>query len=72
MIDIDLKTALTFAANDNHVNVLKYLIGNRANVNHEDSFGKTPLLRAVEKVNLESVKVLLDFGASLESTDSDR
>lgn len=42
---------------------LMFLIENKADVNYENFFGKTPLFYAVENDNLQVAKILLDNGA---------
>lgn len=46
---------------------LKYLLQNGLEVDHENEFGKTPLMYAVQYNQLESVKLLLDHGANPNS-----
>ena len=52
--------------NKNSVNIDKiiYLIQNKVNINLLDVFGWTALMYAVEKNNVELVKLLLQYGAN--------
>ena len=60
------ETALYLAAKYNHVAVLTYLIHLNANINHQDRMGKTPLWEASFRGHLETVKLLLFFGADAQ------
>jgi hypothetical protein len=42
----------------------------QANINHQDSQKKTPLLHAVEQKHLRAVRLLLTFGADKSLTDN--
>lgn len=48
------------------LSTVRALIARGANVNHESSFGATPLETAASKGNYELVRMLLDAGAALE------
>jgi ankyrin repeat protein len=49
--------------------VVQCLLDNGANVNARDEDGKTPLLYAVSKCNIERARLLLSFGANSLCTD---
>ena len=58
-------TPLTIAAQNGHVEVVKILLENHANVDHRDRTGEcTPLIRAARKGNKEVVKLLLKRNAN--------
>lgn len=49
--------------------ILKYLLDKRANVNMQNSEGSTPLKHAVVGNRVESIKILLKYGADTEIKD---
>lgn len=59
--DKDGRTPLHMAALYNQVEVVRELIGRKADIEAEDDLGYTPLLRAVSKDNLEAVEVLWKY-----------
>lgn len=46
---------------------LEYLLKIGNNPNHENGFGKTPLMYAVQRNNIESVQLLLKYGANVHT-----
>ncbi|HOT74841.1 MAG TPA: ankyrin repeat domain-containing protein [Candidatus Wallbacteria bacterium] len=52
-------------ANELFIDLIKYLIKNKADVNACGNDGKTPLMYAVEANDTESVKLLIDSGADI-------
>ena len=66
-------THLGHAANDGHLDIARLLLEARANTEHTDKDGKTPLLLAGEKGYRESdvARMLVEAGANMEHTDTD-
>lgn len=62
------RTPLHWAAQHGHVEVVRTLIDNGADVNAKDVFGRTPLHLAVSHPNV--IALLLDAGASVDARDS--
>jgi ankyrin repeat protein len=62
---IDEDTALFSAIKDNQLETTKLLIEFKADVNHKNHIGDTPLHLAVQTGNLKLVKLLLSSGAKL-------
>jgi len=60
-------TALRFAAQFNHKEIVLYLLSKGASTKIKAYDGIDPLLSAVEKRNIDIVKILLDHGASPNS-----
>jgi len=58
-------TALGYAASDNHVSVVKYLLRAGVDVNSRDSSQDTPVLRAAAEGHTEMVGYLAERGADL-------
>ena len=52
-----------------HTDLVKLLIESGANINKPDHVGRTPLMIASFKGNLETVKLLIDAGANLNIQD---
>jgi len=63
-VDATNVTALRFAAQFGHVEIVKYLLSKGASTKIVAKDGRDPLFSAVENFNLEVVKVLLEAGAS--------
>lgn len=61
----DQDTALTFASNLGHTEIVKYLLEKGANVNLSDANGRTPLWYASGVDNFENVKLLINAGADV-------
>jgi ankyrin repeat protein len=63
--DSDGWTALHYAAQSGNISIGKALLENKAQVDIKDSYGNTPLLRAVFnfKGNGDMIKLLLKYGA---------
>ena len=64
-------TPLIFAAYEGHVNVVKLLIENKANIHARGEFGRTALLNAAENGHTECIEELLKHGADIEVKDDD-
>jgi len=61
-----VNTALISATYGNHMELVKLLVKNGANVNARDSdHNQTPIFYAVQRQNLEMVKFLVDHGARI-------
>jgi ankyrin repeat protein len=67
--DSHLRTSLIWATFYNNLDLLKWLIANGADINHQDNVGYTALHFAGQEKKLESAQLLLDKGASLEIAD---
>ena len=57
------RTPLHWAAEYGHLEIVKVLIENKANVNEADNNGRAPLHWVIEQKNVEMVKFLMDKGA---------
>lgn len=62
------RTPLHWAAQHGHVEVVRTLIDNGANVNARDVFGRTPLHLAVSHPRV--IALLLEAGANVDARDS--
>lgn len=60
----DRQTALVFAANEGHLNIVRMLIGRRANINAQDDKGWTALSEASYRGRYDVVDFLLEKGAT--------
>ncbi|KAG5519122.1 hypothetical protein PMAC_002210 [Pneumocystis sp. 'macacae'] len=70
VIDIQGVTALHWASINDHVDVVRYLVLNGADINAQDNeFHATPLHWAAKNGNLYTVHMLLHYGACLHLTD---
>ncbi|KAJ5627149.1 hypothetical protein N7528_004576 [Penicillium herquei] len=67
-----MKTALSFAAQEGHSDVVKLLLENGATIDSKDAFQQTPLSFAAEEDHLDVVKLLLEKGADRDSRDIDQ
>jgi ankyrin repeat protein len=61
---------LHFASFNNHVEIIEILIGNGAEIEWIDEHKCTPLHLACKKGNLESVILLLNYGAKIYAKDN--
>ena len=61
-------SALHLASDESHIEVVKYLLNNGADINKESSTGITPLHLAIKKGHSEVVKELLDRDANIGVT----
>jgi ankyrin repeat protein len=68
--DPEQRTALINSAFYNNVELLKWLIKNKANINMQDSIGFTALHFACQEGHIESVKVLLENNADIDIVDT--
>ena len=59
-------TALHVAVMSTNMETLKFLLESGANVEILDSFGNTPLYRALERHNGDATQILLKYGATAE------
>ncbi len=57
--------ALILASRGGHLEIVKALIANGANVNHQNNYGNTALIEASSKNHLEIVKALIANGANV-------
>lgn len=64
-----MQVALHFAAEKGHTDCVRRLLDCRAMVNVSNDWGETPLLKAVCSGCLETVELLLKFGAKTDMTD---
>ncbi len=62
-----LEPPLFITVREGHTDVVRYLLGAGADVNAEDGFKVTSLIRAVQRGNYEIVKLLLDNGANRDT-----
>ena len=62
------ETSLICASSHKHLNLVKYLIQNGADVNIPDKTGRTPLIHASASGSLEIVKYLIEHGAEVNHT----
>ena len=67
---VNISHLLHLAAMAGDVERLKILIGNKWNINAQDSFGTTALHAAVGKGRLECVRELLKYGANVNTVDA--
>jgi uncharacterized protein len=67
--DSYLRTSLIWATFYNNLDLLKWLLENGADINHQDKVGYSALHFAGQEKNLETAKLLLAKGANLEITD---
>jgi ankyrin repeat protein len=59
---------LMFASGGGHLEIVKYLLAQGANVEAKDKQGRTPLIWAAMRGQLEVVKALLEAGADINKT----
>jgi ankyrin repeat protein/tetratricopeptide (TPR) repeat protein len=64
-------TALTKAGDANNLELAKFLVANKANVNGTNASGETALTRFILQKNWEAVTYLLDHGARVNFVDND-
>jgi hypothetical protein len=67
--DTKQATAMIYAAENGHEEVVRVLLDRRAKVDAPDSEGKSPLIRAATRGHSAVVKVLLEKGANYEKKD---
>ncbi len=67
----EMQTALHFAAEYGHKEILCYLLENRAYINSRDSNGNTPLHIAAENGQKEIVQILIEYKANKKITNVD-
>ena len=65
------QTALMLATARNHIDVVKYLLKNGAQVNHADDWGGTALIYSVWKGNEDIVRLLLAKKANISAKTKD-
>lgn len=64
--DHEMKTPLIHACQKGHINIVKYLVENKANTNWKQDFNhRTPLSIAAENGHLDIVKYLVKKGADV-------
>lgn len=64
--DYDMRTPLHIAVNHSHIEVVKYLLSEGANVHAKDKNGETPLHLAIKNNHYEIVNILIKTGAFLD------
>jgi len=65
------RTAIHFAAQAGHLEAVKYLLENSAELNAKDNLGMTALHFEAQAGRLEGVKYLVDKGAEVNAKDND-
>ena len=63
-------TALHYAAEKGHTEIVKLLLKNKADVNRGNATNGTPLLGAAKKGHIEIINILLDHGADIHATEN--
>lgn len=63
------KTALLYAARDDHADVVRLLLDAGANIEQADANGETPLLMALINGALDSANLLVERGANVRASD---
>ncbi|XP_055604400.1 uncharacterized protein LOC129752655 [Uranotaenia lowii] len=61
--DLIGRTPLHYAAQNNSVEVIQFLLEAGSNLHHQESSGATPLIRAIAQGHLEAYRTLLNAGA---------
>ena len=61
----DARQDLHQAASEGHLEVVRLLVENGANVNARDENGRTPLFRAADEGHLDIVRLLVENGAEV-------
>ncbi|CEJ87213.1 hypothetical protein VHEMI04340 [[Torrubiella] hemipterigena] len=64
------RTALSWAASDASVSMVRLLLSKNANINTKSIHGLTPLMYAIDRRRIEIVKELLDYDAYIEATEN--
>ncbi len=62
-------SVLITAVNNQNIDIVKLLLGNKADVNWKDGFKTSAILYAANKGNIEMVKLLLENGANINDND---
>jgi ankyrin repeat protein len=71
-VDVGLQgDVLILAAQEGHIDVVKALLANGADINAQNSDGDTALIFAVRGGHIDVVKALLDKGADINAKNSD-
>ena len=63
-------TLLHYAAKENRLEVIEYLVSNGCDINAVDDEGQTPLHKSTAFGQAESVKLLIDKGANVNQIDN--
>ena len=63
-------TLLHYAAKENRLEVIEYLVSSGCDINAVDDEGQTPLHKSTMFGHAESVKLLIDKGANVNQTDN--
>jgi hydrogenase-4 component B len=61
--------ALILASEKGHIEIVKYLLANGANINEKDNYGNTALILASFSAHIKVVKYLLSNGANITEKD---
>ena len=64
--DRDVNTALLDASKNGYIEIVKRLLENGADVNHQDGYGLTALMYASKNGHIEVVRLLLENGAKVD------
>jgi hypothetical protein len=66
------KPALFYAIENRHASMLEWLLGGGNDIEQTDDLGATPLMIAIEYLNLEAVEILLRAGADVNHEQKGR
>lgn len=69
-VDRDGRTLLINACFYNRINIVKFLISEKANINAKDKLGYTPLHAAAHEGNIEIIEILLKNGAYINEKNN--
>ena len=69
-VDRDGRTLLINACFYNRIEIVKFLVSQKANVNSKDKIGNTPLHAAAQEGNIEIIEILLKNGANINEKNN--
>lgn len=69
-VDKERNTPLILASGLGFADGVRLLVAQKANVNAANARGETPLIRAVQALDVQAVRLLLDAGANPDKTDN--